>query len=77
MRGDLEGQATIRDAFERLDIDDNGYATKEELKDVIKKLDSDEQEELLRSLDSLDADGDGKVSYPEFMINWKFSGIAS
>lgn len=74
MRGDTQGQAEIREAFEALDIDDNGYASKEEFAKVIRaKVNPREQHQVLESLNSCDVNNDGKISYPEFMIKWKFA----
>lgn len=30
------------------------------------------EEEAKKCLDDIDVDGDGKVSYPEFLLVWKF-----
>ncbi len=35
-------------------------------------LKGDEKDEALKCIEELDVDGDGKVSFPEFLLSWKF-----
>lgn len=75
MKGDDEEQAEIRHQFETLDKDGSGYVSKEEMITLIAKckfLKGDVQKEAEKCINELDVDGDGKVSYPEFMLAWKF-----
>lgn len=76
MRGEDNAELVrIRDAFEFLDMDADGGADKEEMRAVIRGeiKDEEEREKAIAVYNALDVDGDGRVSYPEFMINWKFN----
>ena len=55
--------------------DQNGFISKEEMLKVITKcnhLSGDSEKEALKCLKEIDVDGDGKVSFPEFLLTWKF-----
>ncbi|CAO1420024.1 unnamed protein product [Diamesa hyperborea] len=57
-----------RDAFSLFDKDDNGYLTKEELGSVMHQLGQFARvEELQEMLAEVDVDGDGNVSFEEFV----------
>lgn len=57
-----------RDAFSLFDKDDNGYLTKEELGHVMHQLGQwARMEELQEMLSEVDTDGDGNVSFEEFV----------
>lgn len=57
-----------RDAFSLFDKDGNGYLTKEELGHVMHQLGQwARMEELSEMLDEVDTDGDGNVSFEEFV----------
>lgn len=57
-----------RDAFSLFDKDGNGYLTKEELGHVMHQLGQwARMEELQEMLSEIDTDGDGNVSFEEFV----------
>merc|ERR1712165_185360 len=58
LHGDDEGK--IRAEFGKLDTDNSGYITR------------DEMEEAKKAVEKLDVDKDGKVSYPEFILVMKY-----
>ena len=76
----------MRAEFAKLDTDNSGSITKEEMLEVIAVtgdkvrildimvyLSSDTQmEEAKAAIDLLDVDKDGKVSYPEFILVMKY-----
>jgi len=77
IRGPLEGEAGVRKEFERLDLDSSGYITKDELLSVLSESGNFLGDPLLvkeasGTLEALDVDQDGRVSYPEFLLAWKF-----
>jgi len=77
IRGPLEGEAGVRKEFERLDLDNSGYITKDELLSVLSESGNFLGDPLLvkeasGTLEALDLDQDGRVSYPEFLLAWKF-----
>jgi len=68
-----EGEAQIRKDFAKLDTDNSGFITKEEMMSVIAAdFAGDKMEEAKKALDKLDVDKDGKVSYPEFILVMKY-----
>jgi len=53
----------------------SGYICKEEMLKSISNceyLRGGLEEEAKKCLDDIDVDGDGRVSYPEFLLVWKF-----
>lgn len=55
----------IAEAFDRLDSDDSGFITRENLEGMLGcDLDNDEFNEIIASVDE---NGDGKISYAEFL----------
>merc|ERR1712110_438920 len=63
----------IRGEFAKLDVDKSGYITKEEMLGVISsEFQGDKMAEAQAAIDKLDVNGDGKVSYPEFILVMKF-----
>lgn len=55
----------IAEAFDRMDSDDSGYISKANMKELLGKDFTNEAfNEMLRAADT---DGDGKISYPEFL----------
>ena len=58
-----------------VDINRDGYVSKAELVFYLKSLDmvlekDDEDSTVLNCFYRLDLNGDGKISYPEFVIGW-------
>ncbi len=57
------------------DVDGSGYISKEEMLKSISNceyLRGEKEEEAVKCLADIDVDGDGRVSYPEFLLVWKF-----
>merc|ERR1739838_53218 len=68
-----EGEAEIRKEFSKLDTDNSGFITKDEMVAVIGAgFTGDKMEEAKAAIDKLDVDKDGKVSYPEFILVMKY-----
>lgn len=70
-----EGDDEVRAEFSKLDSDNSGFIDKEEMLTIIAKCEhftGDKSEEARKCIDELDVDKDGKVSYPEFMLIWKY-----
>eukprot|EP00091_Calanus_sinicus_P022394 TRINITY_DN707_c0_g1_i1.p1 TRINITY_DN707_c0_g1~~TRINITY_DN707_c0_g1_i1.p1 ORF type:complete len:102 (-),score=42.32 TRINITY_DN707_c0_g1_i1:106-411(-) len=64
-----EGEAAVRTEFAKLDSDNSGFITKDEMLAVIAAgFTGDKMEEAKAAIDKLDVDKDGKVSYPEFIL---------
>merc|ERR1712073_216250 len=60
IKGEGEGETEIRKEFSKLDTDNSGYITK------------DKMTEAKKCIAELDVDKDGRVSYPEFLLVWKY-----
>merc|ERR1712223_1982990 len=74
-KGEGEDEKEIRAEFCKLDTDSSGYITKEEMISVISDCDhftGDKMEEAKKCVAELDVDKDGRVSYPEFLLVWKY-----
>ncbi|XP_040564931.1 neo-calmodulin [Lepeophtheirus salmonis] len=70
-----EISSEIRDEFSRLDEDSDGFITTEEMMSVVNKFShvlGDRKEIAEKCLKDIDINGDGKVSFPEFYICWKY-----
>lgn len=70
-----EEEQLIREEFDKLDTDNSGFITKAEMLASISNCDflgGDKTEEARKCLEDIDVNGDGKVSYPEFLMVWKF-----
>ena len=70
-----EDEQVIREEFDKLDTDGSGYISKSEMLKTIdgcEFLAGDKETEAKKCLDDIDVDGDGKISYPEFLMVWKF-----
>lgn len=66
--GNVDTHPELRSVFDDLDRDHNGSVSREELKRALKALgDAREEGELDQLLHSIDTDGDGAISYPEFV----------
>merc|ERR1712227_973812 len=75
IKGEGEGESEIRAEFSKLDADNSGYITKDEMISVITDCDhfsGDKMEEAKKCIAELDVDKDGRVSYPEFLLVWKY-----
>jgi calmodulin len=58
----------LLDAFNVFDIDNDGFISKDELRQVMRNIDTRiTEEELEAMIEAIDEDGDGKVNYEEFM----------
>ena len=54
--------------FRAIDTDNSGHISRSEFRDLLNKLElTVSHEELMRLLDKFDADGDGRVTYAEFL----------
>ena len=65
----------MRRAFNKLDLNRDGYITKEELTSYLTHsglLPNESEEKAVKCFTRLDLNGDGKISYPEFVMGWKF-----
>merc|ERR1712088_1243123 len=61
--------------FVKLDTDSSGFITKEEMMNIITDCDhftGDKMDEAKKCVAELDVDQDGRVSYPEFLLVWKY-----
>merc|ERR1712025_1287865 len=75
IKGEGEDEKEIRAEFCKLDTDSSGYITNEEMISVISDCDhftGDKMEEAKKCVAELDVDKDGRVSYPEFLLVWKY-----
>jgi len=75
IRGDGEAEMKIKAEFLKMDGDRSGYITKEEMLTIVgncPEFDGDKAAEAAKCVAELDVDKDGKVSYPEFLLVWKF-----
>merc|ERR1719507_241873 len=75
IKGEGEGEKEIRKEFSKLDVDNSGFITKDEMLTVITDCDhfaGDKMEEAKKCIAELDVDKDGRVSYPEFLLVWKY-----
>merc|ERR1711878_153034 len=75
IKGEGEGEKVIRKEFGKLDVDNSGFITKDEMMSVITDCDhfsGDKMEEARKCIAELDVDQDGRVSYPEFLLVWKY-----
>ena len=69
-----EEEKEIREEFNRMDIDNSGYISKDEMLKMITMNHNlkNKEEEARKCLDEIDVDGNGMISYPEFLMVWKF-----
>ena len=60
----------LREAFNCIDIDGNGYISKDELKDAVKKIMSTEQDLSPQDVEAMmqdaDVDGNGQLDFEEW-----------
>lgn len=63
------GEDRIAEAFDRIDADDSGYISRQNLKDFLGDQCTKEQvDEIMKSAD---IDKDGKISYNEFLAAFR------
>merc|ERR1711973_156335 len=72
LKGDDED---IRDEFHKYDTDKNGFITKDEMMKAVSILSQDQKAEAQKFISHLDVDNDGKVSYPEFLLVWRYRSL--
>merc|ERR1711990_1429899 len=71
LHGEDEGK--IRAEFGKLDTDNSGFITRDEMVAVISsEFQGDKMEEAKKAIEKLDVDKDGRVSYPEFILVMKY-----
>ena len=73
--GEGSEEEDIAKEFKALDQDGSGFITKHEMLETITKcqhLTGEAELEAQKCLDEIDLDEDGKVSFPEFLLVWKF-----
>merc|ERR1712066_204231 len=64
---------SIRGEFTKLDADQSGFTSKDEMLAVISgSFTGDKQAEAEKCVAELDVDKDGRVSYPEFLLVMKY-----
>jgi Ca2+-binding EF-hand superfamily protein len=63
--------ADLRQNFDRVDRDGDGWIIGDEFISLLQSLDEDlSREECLLAFEATDADGDGSISFEEFMGWW-------
>ncbi|XP_070556024.1 calmodulin-like protein 5 isoform X2 [Ptychodera flava] len=65
-------EEAIYEAFQKVDTNNSGYLTKEEIKQALKELGEDDitDEQLDQCMDKVDKNEDDKISYKEFYNAW-------
>jgi calcium-dependent protein kinase len=58
----------LKETFSRLDLDKSGTVTIDELKEAIKTMDASQAASVQAMMSSLDVNGDGVISYEEWMM---------
>merc|ERR1711881_343275 len=72
-----EGEDKIRDEFTKYDTDKNGVITRDEMMKAVSLLSKDKKSDAENFISQLDIDNDGKVSYPEFLLVWRYRALGS
>merc|ERR1711988_709906 len=72
-----EEEEKIRDEFFKYDADKNGVITRDEIMEAVSILSKDKKSEAQQFISQLDVDNDGKVSYPEFLLVWRYKSLGS
>jgi len=69
-----DSEKVIREEFAKLDANKDGYISKEEMFTLLSTLSFAQatQEAAKKCVEDLDVDGDGRISFPEFLLAWKF-----
>ena len=73
--GEQESEKEVREAFQLLDADGNGFLTSAEVHEVISSLEfrgkaKPSEEEVDDIIRKADTDGDGRINYEEFVKLW-------
>ena len=58
----------LEDAFNVLDHDGNGYLEPADFEALLGETDEEDRERIKKMLEEADVDGDGRVSFAEFMV---------
>ena len=69
----MEFEDNIRQAFDKLDEDKNGYITPDELSKALEEQHTLTEKEIDSIIDEVDVNGDGNIDYPEFLAMIKAS----
>jgi Ca2+-binding EF-hand superfamily protein len=65
---DRETRALLLEAFEKYDLDGDGYITLEEMAQALRVIDPDVAiDDILSAINDSDADRDGRISFDEFV----------
>merc|ERR1711890_141137 len=75
IRGDGQEEDVIRTEFRKIDKDNSGFITKDEMMSIITSSGAfvgDAMAEAQKCVAELDVDKDGRVSYPEFLLVYKY-----
>eukprot|EP00112_Aurelia_sp_Birch-Aquarium-sp1_P024836 Seg8003.1 transcript_id=Seg8003.1/GoldUCD/mRNA.D3Y31 product=Squidulin protein_id=Seg8003.1/GoldUCD/D3Y31 len=68
-------ESRLHETFEMMDLDGNGYLSRNEVKQCIMVNCNDTPEEIIHNLiDDADVNEDGQISYTEFLDMWKTYG---
>jgi hypothetical protein len=59
----------VAEAFDRLDSDDTGFISKDNLREILGK--DAEAKEIDRLISEFDSDNDGQLSYKEFLVMFR------
>lgn len=63
--------AELRQTYDRYDSDGDGWIVQREFAQLLQTLDSDlSEDECLLAFEATDEDGDGSISFEEFMRWW-------
>ena len=65
----------MRQAFNKLDLNHDGYVSKDELSQYLGYsglLKRERDANVQKCFNRMDLNGDGRISYPEFVMAWKF-----
>ena len=70
-----KGENDMRQAFNKLDLNHDGYISKDELSQYLGYsglLKRERDAKVQKCFNCLDLNGDGRISYPEFVMAWKY-----
>eukprot|EP00555_Chaetoceros_dichaeta_P010203 CAMPEP_0198269540 /NCGR_PEP_ID=MMETSP1447-20131203/41710_1 /TAXON_ID=420782 /ORGANISM="Chaetoceros dichaeta, Strain CCMP1751" /LENGTH=126 /DNA_ID=CAMNT_0043961173 /DNA_START=44 /DNA_END=424 /DNA_ORIENTATION=- len=62
-------EETLADAFDRMDSDDTGFISVQNLRDFLGKDSSEEK--VIKLMKEADLDGDGRISFEEFLTSFR------